>query len=236
MGNGCCAGQPRAADLWAIGRHCPVWSPDGKWVAYESDIKEGFAIVRRPAVGGPEETLLSGADQVFPQDWSSDGKYLLYVKGARGAHEEIWVLPLVGDRKPFQLVPSGPYMSLAAQFSPDMRWVSYSSNESGRQEVYIVPFHGAGKWEVSTSGGLAPEWRNDGKELFYLGLNGTLMAVPVATEGGHLNLGAPQPLFRTNTVSYDVAPGGKKFLLDLVGDQGAKPITLVTNWPVELKK
>ena len=214
----------------------PVWSPDGKWVAYESDTKEGSAIVRRPAVGGPEETLLAGADQVFPQDWSSDGKYLLYVKGARGTHEEIWVLPLFGDRKPFQLVPSGAYMSLAAQFSPDMRWVAYSSNESGRQEVYIVPFHGAGKWEVSTSGGFSPEWRNDGKELFYLGLNGTLMAVPVGTEGGQLKLGTPQPLFRTNTVSYDVVPGGKKFLLDLVGDQGSKPITLVTDWPAELKK
>jgi Tol biopolymer transport system component len=128
-----------------------VWSPDGKWVAYESDTKEGSAIVRRPAVGGPEETLLSGADQLFPEDWSSDGKYILYVN-------------------------------------------------------------------------------------FYLGLNGTLMAVPVATEGGQLRLGAPQPLFRTNTVSYDVAAGGKKFLLDLVGDQGSKPITLVTNWPAELKK
>jgi len=219
-----------------IGNTAPVWSPDGKCIAYESDIKDGFAIMRRPAVGGPEETLLSGADQVFPQDWSSDGKYLLYVKGARGTHEEIWVLPLFGDRKPFQLVPSGAYMSLAAQFSPDMRWVSYSSDESGRQEVYIVPFHGAGKWEVSTSGGFSPEWRNDGKELFYLGLNGSLMAVPVATEGQELKLGTPQPLFRTNTVSYDVASGGMKFLLDLVGGQGSKPITLVTNWPAELKK
>jgi Tol biopolymer transport system component len=127
-------------------------------------------------------------------------------------------------------------MSLAAQFSPDMRWVSYSSNESGRQEVYIVPFHGAGKWEVSTSGGFSPEWRTDGKELFYLGLNGSLMAVPVATEAGELKLGTPQPLFRTNTVSYDVASGGTKFLLDLVGGQGSKPITLVTNWPAELKQ
>jgi len=220
-----------------MGATAPVWSPDGKWVAYESDTKEGTAIMRRPAVGGPEETLLSSADQVFPQDWSSDGKYLLYVKGARGAHEEIWVLPLAGDRKSFQLVPSGAYISLAAQFSPDMRWVSYASNESGRQEVYVVPFRGGGgKWEVSTSGGMLPQWRNDGKELFYLGLNGTLMAVSVATEGGQLKLGTPQPLFRTNTTSYDVAPGGKKFLLDLVGDQGSRPITLVTNWTADLKK
>jgi len=221
----------------SLGGTAPVWSPDGKWVAYECDTKEGQSIMRRPSTGGPEETLLPSSDQVYPQDWSSDGKYLLYVKGARGAHEEIWVLPVAGDRKPLQLVPSGAYMSLAAQFSPDMHWVSYASNESGRQEVYVVPFRGGGgKWEVSTSGGMLPQWRNDGKELFYLGLNGTLMAVSVATEGGQLKLGTPQPLFRTNTTSYDVAPGGKKFLLDLVGDQGSRPITLVTNWTADLKK
>ena len=219
-----------------VGNSAPVWSPDGKWVAYRSDNKEGFTIARRPSAGGPEETLLWGADPVFPQDWSSDGKYLLYVKGARGTNEEIWVLPLVGERKPLQLVPSGAYFSHSTQFSADMRWVAYESSESGRQEVYIVPFHGGGKWEVSTSGGLRPEWRSDGQELFYLGLTETLMAVPVATEGGQLNLGAPQPFFRTNTIAYDVAPGGKKFLLDSVGDQGSKPITLVTNWPTELKK
>ena len=104
-------------------------------------------------------------------------------------------------------------------------------------EVYIVPFRGGGgKWQVSTSGGSAPRWRNDGKELFYIGLNGTLMAVPVQAEGGQLKLGAPQPLFRSNTIQYDVAAGGQKFLLDVVGEQGSKPITLVTNWTAELKK
>jgi eukaryotic-like serine/threonine-protein kinase len=121
--------------------------------------------------------------------------------------------------------------------SPDMRWLAYWSSESGRQEVYIVPFRGGGgKWQVSASGGTTPRWRNDGKELFYLDLTGTLTAVPVGTEGGQLKLGSPQPLFRTNTTSYDVAPGGQKFLMDLVGEQGSRPITLVVNWTAGLKK
>ena len=130
---------------------------------------------------------------------------------------------------------SGAYFQNAT-LSPDMRWVTYSSNESGRFEVYIVPFHGGGKSQVSLSGGTFPLWRNDGKELFFISQNGALMAVPIGTEGGQLKLGAPRALFRAGTTNYDVAPGGQKFLLGSVLDQGSKPITLVTNWPAELKK
>src|SRR5262249_37093132 len=174
---------------------------------------------------------------IRPDDWSSDGRYLLYSKGEPGRpHREIWALPLVGEGKPFQVMPSGAYISDSPRLSPDMRWVAYLSDESGRREVYIVPFHGGGKWQVSTTGGSGPHWRNDGKELFFGGLNGMLMAVPVGEEGGQLKLGAPQALFRAATDQYDVAPGGQKFLLHVVGDQGSMPITLVTNWTAELKK
>jgi len=173
---------------------------------------------------------------ILPADWSTDGKYLLYMKAAGGTRFEIWALPLVGDRTPFQVVPSGAYTSEAPRFSPDMRWVAYWSYESGRGEVYVVPFHGGGKVQVSTSGGTYPIWRNDGKELFFLSLDGVLMAVPIGTEGEQLKLGAPQALFRTGATSYDVAPGGQKFLLSSVGDPTSKPITLVTNWTAELKR
>ena len=84
--------------------------------------------------------------------------------------------------------------------------------------------------------GTYPIWRNDGKELFFLSLSWVVTAVPIGVEGGQLKLGAPQALFRTSSAYYDVAPGGQKFLSILVGDQGSKPITLVTNWSAELKK
>jgi serine/threonine protein kinase/Tol biopolymer transport system component len=214
----------------------PVWSPDGKWVAYRTVTKEGFAIARRLSAGGPEETILSAKAMILPADWSTDGKYLLYVKAAEGTHSEIWALPLVGDRTPFQIVPSGAYTSEAPRFSPDMRWIAYWSDESGRPEVYVVPFHGGGKWEISTNGGTGPIWRNDGKELFFLSLSLVVTAMPMSAEGGQLKLGAPRALFRTSVTAYDVAPGGQKFLSFVVGDRGSKPITLVTNWTADLKK
>jgi Tol biopolymer transport system component len=171
-----------------------VWSPDGKWIAYSSFPKAGdSAIARRLAAGGPEETMLSAKD-ISPADWSTDGKYLLFTKGMSGPRTEIWALPLVGERTPFQVVPSGAYTSQYPRFSPDMRWVAYWSDESGRREVYVVPFHGAGKWQVSTSGGTYPIWRKDGKELFFLSLSWVVTAVPIGVDGGPLKLGASERL------------------------------------------
>ena len=97
--------------------------------------------------------MLSAKDDIRPADWSADGRYLLYTKGALGTRSEIWALPLVGDHTPVQVVPSGAYTTQFPRFSPDMLWVAYWSDESGRREVYVVPFHGGGKLQVSTNGG-----------------------------------------------------------------------------------
>jgi Tol biopolymer transport system component len=165
-----------------------VWSSDVRWIAYSTFPKAGdYGIARRLAAGGPEETMLAAKD-ISPADWSTDSKYLLYTKGAGGTRTEIWALPVVGEHTPFQVVPSGAYTSQYPRFSPDMRWVAYWSDESGRREVYVVPFHGAGKWQVSTSGGTYPIWRKDGKELFFLSLSWVVTAVPIGAEGGKLKL------------------------------------------------
>jgi eukaryotic-like serine/threonine-protein kinase len=218
----------------------PVWSPDDQWMAYASIAKGGSNINRRPAGGGAEELLHAFPGTVYPNDWSRDGKYLLYSNGPIGSHQDIWALPLMGDRKPVQVVPSGPFYNNDPHFSPDGRWVAYESNESGRVEIYVVPFGGgAGKWQVSSSGGTSPRWRRDGKEIFYLSIEGFLTAVPVSSSPSGLQIGPPQQLFRqlssaNNTYAAD--PGGQRFLFNTAGEQHSEPITLVVNWPAQLHK
>jgi Tol biopolymer transport system component len=221
-----------------VGNNNPVWSPDGKWVAYNTITRHGTTINRRPAAGGGEELVFPEGDTLRTlSDWSPDGKYLLYEKGALGTRQEIWAAPLSGDQKPFPVVPPGAFYSNSPRFSPDGKWVAYQSNESGRVEIYVVPFRGGqGKWQVSTSGGAFPIWRRDGKEIFYVSTDGFLSGVPIATGSDQIQPGKPEPLFRAAADAYDVSPDGKRLLLDVVGDQNVKPVTVVLNWTAEMKK
>ncbi len=217
----------------------PVWSPDGKWIAYESLMKNAGVIKRRPADGGDEETVFSPSG-TWPSpsvvDWSHDGNYLFLTKGGPGSRQEIWTLPLYGERKPFQLVPSGPYYSHYPYLSPNGRWLVYDSNESGRGEVYVISFPSKhGKRLVSIAGGTRARWRADGKEIYYVSLDGTLTAVAVTERGGQLKLGSPRPLFHFAGLAYDVSPDGRRFPIGVLTDANTAPITIVTDWAAELK-
>ncbi len=223
-----------------VGNTFPAWSPDDQWIAYGTLARNGTAIYRRPAGGGAEELLLDAAGPRQTADWSPDGKYLLFVKGPVGSHQEIWALPLSGDRKPFQLVPSGALYSDEPHFSPDGHWIVYESNESGRAEIYVMTFGGRpGKWQVSSNGGTTPRWRSDGKEIFYLSTEGFLTAVPVSPVPSGFQIGVPHQLFRQlSSANSDYAPaiGGQRFLFNAAGEQHSEPITLVTNWTADIKK
>ena len=222
-----------------VGNNFPIWSPDGNWVAYNTITKQGNSICRRPSAGGADEVLLEGgtSEYLLTNDWSSDGKYLLLSKGSPGTSQEVWAMPLAGDRKPFVVIPRGNYYIASPRFSPDGRWILYQSSESGRPEVYVIPFlNGQGKWQVSTTGGSNPLWSSDGKEIFYTTIDRMLTSVPVSEGAGQIHVGTPQPLFRLPTNLYNPSPGGKKFLLNLAGDQDTKPMTLMTNWTAALKK
>jgi Tol biopolymer transport system component len=133
-----------------------------------------------------------------------------------------------------------------AQFSPDGRWVAYSSNETGNSEVYVSPFPSAdGKWQVSRGGGEEPRWRRDGKELFYLSAEGKMMAVAVKT-GSNFEAGSPVALFQTHLrqpislmelVSYDATADGQKFLINTkVDEPNAAPLSIILNWASEMEK
>jgi Tol biopolymer transport system component len=223
-----------------------LWSPDGRWLAYHGQQAGRNNIYRKAATGfGEAELLLEGADvKQVPSDWSPDGKSLLFSTGDLVGKGEVWLLPLTGDRKPVAVAQTGS-VSQNARFSPDGRWIAYASNESGDFQVYVIPSsRTAGKQQISNAGGLQPVWRRDGKELFYVTLDNTLMSVPITISKEGVEVSAARQLFRLprlvgtagNFTTYDVAPDGQHFLA-LETPQSTPPtITVVTNWTAELKK
>ena len=229
-----------------VANNYPVWSPDGKWIAYNSGRNGHSCIYRKPSDGsGGEEILLTDDQAVIPNDWSRDGKYLIYSRGNPGANWEIWALPLDAQSKPSPLLQHATSGSLGSfgtggQISPDGRWIAYTSNESGTTEVYVAAFGGShGKWQVSANQGRMPKWGRDGRELYYMDLNFTVFAVPVKEVSGALQFGVPQTLvsnWSAPQVFYDVAPDGKRVLLDRVSQQVSQSVTVLTNFTAGLKK
>jgi len=227
-----------------------VWSPDGSRVAFASDRLGLLSIYERSATGtGGEELVLGDKSAgVIPEDWSLDGRWLLYHIN-NGKSQDLWLLPQRGDRRPVPLVQS-EFTEVQARFSPDGRFVAYASNESGRFEVYVCTnpsaYTGpAGKWRVSTNGGEEPKWRRDGRELYYLAPDKILMAVDVTTKGGPFEAGRPKALFKSCGYSfaqpllgtYDVAADGKRFLINcLLEETASSPITVTVNWSAGLKR
>ncbi|MGH9365020.1 MAG: hypothetical protein ACRD1B_07125, partial [Thermoanaerobaculia bacterium] len=214
----------------------PIWSSDGKRVIFASVRPGARPLLWMPADGsGPAEELAREKEWTYPSSSSPDGK-VIAVTLAVPSGPEIWMLPLEGDRKlrPF-LVP--PFHGEVAQFSPDGRWVAYTSNESGRFEVCVRPYPGpGGKWLISTDGGAAPVWARSGREIFYRS-GDKMMAVPVQT-GSAFSAGTPQVLFEGHGLhSFDVLPDGQRFVMVQAPDKAAAPLQLVfvPDWSDELK-
>jgi Tol biopolymer transport system component len=223
-----------------------VWSPDGRTMVFSSNRKGRYDLYRKASDGsGAEELLYSDGLDKDPTSWSPDGKFLLYsATGDPKTGIDIWVLPLAAGAKPAPLVQT-PFNESNAQFSPDGRWVAYQSDESGRYEIYVIPFgseRGApgGKRQISTTGGVQVRWRRDGNELFYL--DGKLMAAEVGAKGGAFEVGQVSALFGGliggGGYFYDVAADGHRFLVEVPVEQStnAEPLTVVQNWTAALKK
>jgi len=223
----------------------PAWSPDGKTIFYHSGAQGGIHLYSKAADGsGADQGLTStkDAEEAFPSA-SPDGRYLVYSRRSTNPPgTDLWALPLFGDRTPLPIVQTA-FVKTGPAVSPDGKWLAYSTNESGRNEVYITAFPGGGaKWQVSTSGGSAAHWRRDGKELFFLDSTDKIVAVDVNLFGKAPQLGVPHTLFQAGAIQrqngpFDVTADGKKFLMNIGNlKEGSDPLTLVLNWPAELKK
>jgi serine/threonine protein kinase/WD40 repeat protein len=219
----------------------PVWSPDRGRIAFSSSRGRNFDVFVKPADGSQPERelpLATGVD-ALPLDWSRDGHNLLYL-----APPDLWIYSFVDGKARLFLKATSSLKT--AQFSPDGKWVAYSSNESGRWEVYVTSFPDAnGKWQVSTDGGEQPRWRGDGKEIYFLSSDAKLMAVSVDTNN-EFQSGTPAVLFQTEPreqvatteqVVYDVSRDGQQFLVNSKYDNGsAHPMSVILNWKSEIKK
>jgi eukaryotic-like serine/threonine-protein kinase len=228
----------------------PVWSPDGARIVFRTNRNGMTELYEKSAGGGGNETpVLTGETQLaagigssnlVPSDWSPDGRYIVGSVPQQASGDDLWLVPL--GNKPVKFLGSQGDQ-LHGNFSPDGRLVAYSSNESGRFQVYVQTFPLSDrKWPVSTDGGYEPRWRSDGREIYYLSEDRKLMAVLV---GAGPSFAVPKMLFQTRVpegvtarhTHYVPSRDGQRFLINTqTGDSLPNPITVVLNWQAELKK
>ena len=224
----------------------PVWSPDNKYIAFQAG-RDQLPNVYVKAIRGAtlEQVVDPSAHSKRPDDWSRDGRYIIEQVSDPKTKEDIWVLPMFGDHKPFPYLQT-EFNEIRAKLSPNGQWLAYVSDETKQTEVYVQTFPTPGrKWQISTKGGTLPVWSRDGRELFFIGADRKLMAVDF--RNGPASAGVPTPLFDTrfdmglgvgNDMNpwYDVSRDGR-FLIPSQSEQiGSAPITVVVNWAAALKK
>ncbi len=224
----------------------PVWSPDGKRIMFASSRSGLFRLYLKNVDGSEDEKLLpmasSDDSDEYPTSWSPDIRNFLYERDGEGP--SLWVGELP-EMKTHVLL-KGPENRKNGEFSPDGKWMAYTSNEGGKWEIYVTSFPGLqGKWQLSNNGGTQPRWRGDGKELFYLAADGKMMASPVTT-GEHFDAGTPLPLFQANArqevagselVMYDVTQNGERFLINTQMEKPERQAMMVVlDWSAVLDK
>ena len=224
----------------------PAWSPDGTKLVFSSNrIGNGQVnLFTKSANGAGDDQLVFQADgESFPTSWSFDGKYIAFENWAPKSPAAIWILDTTNGYKASAVLQSTDVDQIQPQFSPDGKFIAYSANESSRFEIYVRPFPLTGeKWAISSHGGVCPRWRKDGKELFYTTIEGKVMAVDIKA-GPKLETGVPRELFQTaikySTEGWPIAPSndGQKFLVNLFTSvNNSSPITIVLNWPTQVKQ
>jgi serine/threonine-protein kinase len=234
----------------------PVWTPDGKHMVFLSQARGGASLRWIRADGaGEAQSLLESKRVLIPYSFSPDGQRLAFAESGVDTSFDLWTLLLdLSDPdhpkpgKP-ELFLRSPFVEQEPAFSPDGRWIAYTSNESGRIEVYVRPFpggapSGSGKWQISTGGGRLPIWSRDGRELFYESLDDHIMVSAYTAQGDSFAADKPRPWSNTQTReagNLDLAPDGKRFVVfprpDAAGEQkGSVHVTVLLNFFDELRR
>ena len=223
----------------------PVWSPSADSITFASTRSRKLELYQRNLRGGDAETKVLDAPMMqVPESWTADGRYLTFSTMRPGTKSDVWAWRLDDDAPPFPVLES-PANEGQSQVSPDGRFIAYTSDESGRFEIYVQSFPLAhGKWQISSGGGFDPRWRLDGRELFYVGADRRLIAVDVRTRATFQH-GPAKPLFETGLLDlwqdtrnhYEVSPDGQRFLVMVPRvDPRSVPFTMLVNWQQELVK
>jgi Tol biopolymer transport system component/tRNA A-37 threonylcarbamoyl transferase component Bud32 len=224
------------ADDAALRRAEVKWSGDGEFLVYSVETDSNTTIgMKRTDGGSPEEMLLEAEGwNIWPYDVSADSEWVLFGLQNESGNEDLWIVPTSGEGDQRPLFET-PFDEWPGSISPDQRWLAVDSDETGRREIYVIPFpDGGGRWQVSRDGGRFPRWNGAGDELYYIDMDGALMAVSVEPAGGVFRATEPEVLFRANLYAgsfgvYDVHPSGERFLILEQSAQYA-PISLFANW------
>jgi Tol biopolymer transport system component len=230
----------------------PFWSPKDDSIVFASNRQGGvFNLYQKATSGsGQDEPLLPNTASDTPTQWSRDGRFIVYREVDPKNKYGLWVLPTEGaaaDRKPIPFLRT-EFNEMFGQLSPDSHWMAFTSDQSGRREVYVRPFPtGEAEWIISRDGGEQPRWSGDGKELFFVAAEGKMLAVPVKAVVGtrpSFEVETPVALFDAHITygynpffEYDVTEDGKLFLINTASSgASAPPLTVATNWQAGLKK
>jgi Tol biopolymer transport system component len=218
----------------------PVWSADGQRLYFSSTRLGASTVFQKPpsAAGEGEQVTPLRLSGVYASDVSPDGKHILMHLTTSTSGYDIATYEIASrTMTPFL---ASRFNEVQPRVSPNGRWLAYSSDESGRFQVYVRPFpRGEGQWPISAGGGMQPEWRRDGKELYFISGDGSMMAIDVDTAAPTFAAEAPRPLFPVDVPEaiapypndYAVTADGQRFLVNAIVEQPVKPVlTVILNW------